>query len=278
MKTTIQTGKSNMEKALSNMANRQTELIEMSKDESNIASIAGTVQSRVVPSLSAQQRKTLENDYQSKLTQMRQATDEKQMHELRDAAEKDSDELREADRKDAHSTRDEFRQSRREAKDDVKQLARASHKALQTFPSAYHLEREEKENGASEHQYDRDEDSLEHEKDRYGDQIEHLEDKMYDTIEDIYDRVHDHLDATSRTKEHEDRSKRSELRQAEREAMQSLAKAALSSQDLSALVGTNNLFITLICATFIVGGLAVALRMHAKRRNINQPELFGYQA
>merc|ERR1719443_1556445 len=67
----VQTGRQHVEKALGNMASRQTELIAMSKDESQLQSMAGSIQTHVSPTLSTQQRKSLENDYQSKLYQIR---------------------------------------------------------------------------------------------------------------------------------------------------------------------------------------------------------------
>jgi len=276
MQDDVKTGRQNVEKALGNMASRQTELIAMSKDDSELQSMAGSIQSHVTPTLSGQQRKALEDDYQTKLTQIRNfdsssADAQKNYNELQAAAEKDADELREADRKDARNSRVEVSKSHRTAKDDVKSLTHSSRTALSEMPSPTHLEFAEKRASKTEHQYDHDEDALQHEKDRYMDRIMSLQDRMYDVLEDIYSKVEHHVEANTRRHEQEDNARRSDLQQAVR-AMQ----AKMASEKL---FESPPWFGSIQCAAFIVGGLSASLVFHVMQRlgesrtRINQPEL-----
>lgn len=297
----IKAGRKEVHNAMASMADHQTRLVALSKDDKQIDAISSEIVSRVNPTLTHAQKKDLEADYNQQLSTIKQVNisqsgGERLVAEHEAAAEKDLNTLRDASRKDAKNLRKEFSSARRDAHTEVRQFSKNSRSALSLMGSPTGLEMAMEKDGKG--GYDHAENLLQHEKDTLADKVDGLHDSMDDLIDEIYSKVYDRVDAKADTLEEEASTRTTQRRQALRDAKQTLqmqgslsrvedklhrlekqmtASKQASQEELAsspATVRTNT-----ICTALIVAGLAASLVMHAMQRRaesrtIIQPDSF----
>jgi len=292
-----------VQKQLENMADRATHLRSLGKNDEQIGQLASEIESHVTPTLSTSQRKSLEDDYEHQLEQMRKqdmsAADAQQaVASFEAAAEKDLDTLQDADSKDVQSLRREFFFAKRDAHQQAKQMAQAGHQILKKMgsPADIELAMERAHNHDASHA----ENVYQNLKDKDADVINSEYNHVDHLLQKIYSKVKDRLEVKIDAMEKDASSRRAQRRQALAEAARTLklsgslsrvekklhvlekamqksnSTKGASQEELissSALVLTNTL-----CTGLSVAGLAAslviyAMQRRAESRNIKQPVL-----
>jgi hypothetical protein len=280
-------GRQAVAKQLANMANRHSHLLALSNDTTQLDQLADEINRRVTPSLSDSDRKSIEDDFNSQLSNMKNTdmstSGAKQTFAGYEAtALKDLDKLRDADRTDVRSFRREFSQARRQAYSEVSDMAKQARKSLRTMGTAWHMEKLMERAGKSERVYDHAEDHLQTEEDHSLDHIIHMHDHMEGTLDKIYSQVEDRVDQKTDALERDARSHRGQLREELASAKEKFHDQVNNSEKQQALIESSvtQVKTNTACMVLLAVGLAGSLVMNAmqrreKSRSINQQTLLG---
>merc|ERR1711904_127083 len=182
------------------MADRHAHLKVLANNSKQLDQLSSEIELRVQPTLSGKQRKSLEDDYELNMNNIRQqnmsAADAQQAVAGYEAAvEQNLNALSDADHKDARNLRRALTKERSAAHSEVNLMAKATKKSLRAMGSPTGLEMAMEDADKTERAYDSAEDELQHEKDKYSDRVDSLHDQIDDTLEDIYSKVDDRIEA-----------------------------------------------------------------------------------
>jgi hypothetical protein len=295
-------GRKEVDKGLAEMAKRHAHLIALANNSKQLDELSSEIELRVQPTLSSKQRKSLEDDYELNMNNIRQqnmsAADAQQaVAGYETAVNQNLNALSDADHKDARNLRRALSKERSAAHSEVNLMAKATKKSLRAMGSPTGLEMAMQHADKTEHEYDSAEDDLQHQKDKLSDQVDSLHDQIDDSLEDVYSKVDDRVQARANDLEDDARSRKAQAHQALAEVAQTMKlsgsmsrveeklnrlettiqKNSHASQEelvsSAVLVRTNT-----VCMALIAAGLAASLVMHTMQRrtestSIRQPWL-----